>query len=492
MIRRPLIADVRDLLASAAAVYGESPEGMAVEQIRSRLDEPLRVAIAGRVKAGKSTLLNALVGEELAPTDAGECTKIVTWYQHGHTYRVYLDLRDGSRRQARFTRDAGAVDVDLAGLAADEVERIVIEWPSSRLRDITLVDTPGIASANAEVSARTARFLASAEDEPTQADAVLYLMRHLHTTDLRFLESFHDDEVAKATPINAIGVLSRCDEIGVGRPDAMRSAQRIAARYRRDPKLRGLCQTVLPLAGLIAETGTTLTEDEFRALTRLAREPNEHVERMLLSTDRFMADDAPTSLTPIERRHLLARLGMFGVRISIRLLRQGTTTDAGHLAETLVKRSGLIALREELLSQFAARRDTLKARSALLALEKMVATSRPAGIDTLEADLERVMASAHEFAEIRVLNAFRRGTVAFPERDGDEIDRLLGARGQTAHQRLGLPAGSTPAQIRSELLSAIARWRRRAENPLSSREVAEAAAVLVRSCEGMLVDIGAG
>ena len=46
----------------------------------ARFDEPLRVAIAGKVKAGKSTLLNALVGESIAPTDAGECTRIVTWY----------------------------------------------------------------------------------------------------------------------------------------------------------------------------------------------------------------------------------------------------------------------------------------------------------------------------------------------------------------------------------------------------------------------------
>ena len=63
------------------------------------------MAIAGKVKAGKSTLLNALVGEQLAPTDAGECTKIVTWYQHGHTYRVTLDMADGTTRPARFTRE---------------------------------------------------------------------------------------------------------------------------------------------------------------------------------------------------------------------------------------------------------------------------------------------------------------------------------------------------------------------------------------------------
>ena len=52
-----------------------------LRQQLGRLDEPLRVAIAGKVKAGKSTLLNALVGEQVAPTDAGECTRVVTWYR---------------------------------------------------------------------------------------------------------------------------------------------------------------------------------------------------------------------------------------------------------------------------------------------------------------------------------------------------------------------------------------------------------------------------
>ena len=49
------------------------PRGLAAGWPSSsrRLDEPLRVAIAGKVKAGKSTLLNALVGEQIAPDRRG-------------------------------------------------------------------------------------------------------------------------------------------------------------------------------------------------------------------------------------------------------------------------------------------------------------------------------------------------------------------------------------------------------------------------------------
>ena len=76
-----------------------------------RLTGPLRVAIAGKIKAGKSTLLNALVGEELAPTDAGECTRIVTWYRRGDQPQVTVHphartagdrlLHQGDRRAGR-------------------------------------------------------------------------------------------------------------------------------------------------------------------------------------------------------------------------------------------------------------------------------------------------------------------------------------------------------------------------------------------------------
>ena len=57
-------------------------------------------------------------------------------------------------------RDRGRLVLDLGPTAAEEVERIDVEWPSKRLEDVTLIDTPGIASLSTEVSARAAAFLA--------------------------------------------------------------------------------------------------------------------------------------------------------------------------------------------------------------------------------------------------------------------------------------------------------------------------------------------
>src|SRR5918992_1134328 len=110
----------------------------------------------------------------------------------------------GEPRQAPFTRDAGAMEVELGSTPADQVDWLVVDWPSSSLRELTLIDTPGIGSLSTDVSARTHAFLNPDEDRVTAADAVLYLMKHLHTEDQHFLETFHDEEVSQANPVNAI------------------------------------------------------------------------------------------------------------------------------------------------------------------------------------------------------------------------------------------------------------------------------------------------
>jgi len=485
-----LTEQVKSLVGRARELSADPTVDQRLAAVQQRLDEPLRVAIAGKVKAGKSTLLNALVGEQLAPTDAGECTKIVTWYQHGHTYRVTLDLLDGRSKPARFSREGGAIDIDLDGIAAENVARIVVEWPTKRLADVTLIDTPGVASINSSVSKRALALLIPDDDRPVEADAVLYLMRHMHADDLSFLESFHDDELAHPSPVNAIGLLSRADEVAVGRTDAMRVAERIAARYRTDERLRRLCQTVLPVGGLLAETAATLTQDEFEALEQMSGLDRGMVEKLMLSADRFVADTPDCSVPPLVRRHLLDRFGMFGVRTSLPMIRQGRATTAAELATALDSRSGVVALREDLLERFANRRDVLRARSAMLAVDRALDHMPESAAGELESEIERIRAGAHAFAEIRLLNDCRRGLVAFPGVDGDEIERLLGTAGSAPAARLGVDASAAPEDVRGRLLAEIEKWRRKGAHPLVTREVADAASVLVRTCEGALADMG--
>ena len=201
------IAD--DVLAIARSLVAQAPNQVARDEAQAvvdRLSGPLRVAIAGRVKAGKSTLLNALVGERLAPTDAGECTRIVSRYRRGNGYEVQARLRNGTTQQLAFSRSGGTLDVRLGQLEERDVELIDIGWPTSSLDSITLIDTPGLASINDENSRRTREFLEFDGERPSDADAVIYLMRHAHRSDIAFLDAFMDRSVTAASPVNAVEV----------------------------------------------------------------------------------------------------------------------------------------------------------------------------------------------------------------------------------------------------------------------------------------------
>jgi hypothetical protein len=480
-----LLDRTRSALDHAMRVYQGTEDGARLDEVRRRLDDPLRVAVAGRVKAGKSTLLNALVGERLAPTDAGECTRIVTWYQDGHSYQVTAYPVDGEPRQLRFHRDDGAIEVDLDGLAAEKVAQLVVSWPSQALRTATLIDTPGIGSLSERIAQRTWELLAT-EDEETPADAVLYLLRHLHANDLEFLRAFHDTEVSQPNPVNAVGVLSRADELGVGRLDSLASARRIAARMATNPAVRRVVQTVVPVAGLLAETAGTLTETEVGQLRQIAGLPAKEADDLLLTADRFV-DRAPgLGLTSIERTGLLDRFGLFGVRLATALLRHGVVSTATELAAELADRSGINALRDVLRSLFFERRDVLKSRSALLALDTLTRIRPRPGSEAVAAEVEQVIAGAHPFQELRVLAAIRAGWVTGKPEVLVELERLVGGAGSDIGRRLDQPADAGRAALATAASEALARWQRRAENPLTPHELAVASRVAIRSCEGVV------
>ena len=275
----------------------------ATERVRVRLEQPLRVALAGSVKAGKSTLLNAFVGQDIAPTDATECTRVVTWYRGGTTPTVTARYDGAESANVAVQRHAGRLTFDLGDLTADRVDRLDVEWPASALAQTTIIDTPGTSSLSKDVSARTLEML-TPENAVSGADAVVYLLRSLSASDVQFLGRIGAHVGGESGPLGVVGVVSRADEVGAGRADAMLSAKEIAARFTAELERTGLCQAVVPVAGLSALGARTLRQSEFAAFEALARVPGEDLQLAMLSADRFAA---ATARCPWTRRSGAAR-----------------------------------------------------------------------------------------------------------------------------------------------------------------------------------------
>jgi hypothetical protein len=277
--------------------------------------------------------------------------------------------------------------------------------------------------------------------------------------------------------------------------DALQSSRAIASRLRADEKVRSLCQTVVPVAGLLAETGRTLRQAEFNALAKIAAADRDYVDSMLLSADRFGrelpdggSEGVPDLPSAAVRVGLLQRFGLFGIRLALPLIRQGIN-DSTALAAELVRRSGLEDLREALTALFTERGDLLKARSALMALDSILRSTPLPESELLLAQVEKIFSGAHEFVELGLLGSLRTGAVVLPTDQRAEAERLLGGTGQAQFVRLGLAPTASAQEIREAATDAMSRWRRRAENPASTRPVADAARVIVRTCEGILASL---
>jgi energy-coupling factor transporter ATP-binding protein EcfA2 len=450
------------ILNAAADLYADSPVAAPVlAQHLTRFAEPLRVALVGPAGAGKSTLVNALVGEEIAPVAAGA----FTWYQDGPARRALGYPAQGPPRE-----------VPVRGRVAGDLTDVVVDWPARDLRAATLIDTPPVG--DDAVMERVWR----------EADAVLYLVRNVPGTGLRPLRHAQDAWLTRPAPVNTILVLSRADEVGGGRIDALTSARQLARRYRREVPVRAVCQTVVAVSGLLGVAGRTLREPEFAALRTLAAVPREELAVHLLSADRFTADGVPVDLDRAVRGELLARFGLSGIRLCTTLVRTSCPTQS-LLARELIRRGGLDELRECMNQLFLDRRRVLKARSALLALGSVVrADSRP-GSRRLLMDLDRALANAHDFQELRLLACLRAGRTTLPAGLDQEARRLLGAAGTEIAARLGAAYEPSEEELWALGADALARWRGQTENPAFTEDQRRAARLVVRSCEGMLTEL---
>ncbi len=470
--------------------YRERPDVFnELDRIAGRLNQPIRIALAGTLKAGKSTLVNALVGENIAPTDATEATRIVTWFRHGPIPKVTANHVGGRRSNVPIARDGG-LTFDFGRLDASDIVDLDVEWPAAELIDATIIDTPGTSSLSRDVSERTLRLLVP-EDGVPRVDAVVFLLRTLNAADIALLKQIGELVGGSSGAFGVIGVASRADEIGAGRLDAMMSAKDVAQRFTGELDRTGICQAVVPVSGLLALTARTLRQSEFAAVEKLAAVDASELNKAMLSVDRFVREDSALPVDAQTRAQLLDRFGIFGLRISIAVLRAGAATDSVTLADELLERSGLTALRDVIDQQFAQRSELLKAHTALVSLRRFVEMHPITATPYIIADIDPLLADTHAFEELRLLSQLRSRPTTLTEDEMASLRRVIGGSGIDAASRLGLTPETLDDGPRAAFATAQ-RWRRRAEHPLNDPFTTRACRAAVRSAEALVAMYAAG
>ena len=416
----------------------------ASQHLRTHLAAPPRIVIVGRVKSGKSTLLNALVGAPVAETAALEATNVVTVYQHGAPDRAEAVLKSGSTVPVTTRRGAKA---ELPVPAADVA--YVNRWmPVGAIAQHTLIDTPGLATLTTANAAATegalldgfgggfgSSFGGGLEDgfEQTRrasvdADAAVFL----------FDTAPHQDEIDFLTRLgfgsfNTLGVLARADAfddgaLGVVDPldAAAEHAKRLAAQ------LSQYVHTVVPVAGLLAETALTgqVTEQFARQVAALAPRSDESLVEAFLSG--ATADEALAGIVD--------KVGEYGLFRG----RAEAAKGAVGFTEWLVARSGLEELRlliDGPLSHFA----SLQRTARVIEKVERLAFEHPEHQREIRRLVSDVTA-APEMTDVALLLAQRTLLSAAPRSEvTHEVTAMLAA--SKPAQRVGLSADASPWEI---------------------------------------------
>lgn len=469
-----------------------------IDRARVRLHEPMRVAVAGRVGQGKSTLVNALLKQQVAEVVHGECTYAVTEFRYASGQTLVAHYQDGTSvpHTVEHLARLSVFDESIAGELA-RVRRLEYGLPAPLLRSFRLADTPGLDGMSGASPAEYVRALGrlgrdvadlyrESGEEMIVADGVLYsATKSLGAADIRLLDRFVDpsavDALAPLTPLKAIGVLTRCDELA-GADDIADQEPLVAGRaavkdmLRDNPRLRRLMFGVVPVAAIVSAGAAEMTEEHLDWIRDLLTLPPSELGRQLRDVELFAGAGTARALPDRHRREALLRLlGRWGLYTACTYARQaGVGVDVAELRTRLDEASGVAELRRVMTEHFGRRAPWIKYDVGLRDVRDEVARCRDAALATPFTVLDRAAvddvanqrnaARANEpaFAELAVLNAYYLGQLALRPGEIAKVERLVGLNGTTCAARLGLRPEASLDEMEAAIKARRSHWARRA------------------------------
>jgi GTPase SAR1 family protein len=335
-----------------------------LRQLSHSLSKPFTLAVFGRMKTGKSSLINALVGKPLAITGVEEATATLNWISYGTPAQadtVLVHWKDGRVEPIAFERL-----MDWSGKDAAVLERVSqtaylqLFADAERLKEVQIVDTPGTGSVAAEHEQIAQQFLSprageDSEEEGKRADALLYVFPPVaRERDEDSLAEFRRTRLPGSDPYNSIGVLHKWD--GLESDDIAAEASKKAERLRAS--LSDVVCDVIPVSAPLAMMARHAPDGFFEALLNHTMYSGSHdALRKSLRRDSRWDEDAGRRAT----RQSYPLPWVSFVRL-VNLLMETSCQSAAEARATSLEASGIERLELALDRRFFRRAAIIKQR----------------------------------------------------------------------------------------------------------------------------------
>ncbi|MFB3845203.1 MAG: dynamin family protein [Candidatus Cloacimonadaceae bacterium] len=260
------------------------------------LKSPFTIAFIGQMRSGKSTLINSIMGTDLAPVGINETTATINWFRYSNksntkTFRVYW--HDGS------ISDYPLHEIQKwIGMQENILRTKWIDFYSNSdlLKITNIVDTPGTRSTIPEHDKSTLGFLLEEQTlfHGGKADAIVYVINpNIRTEDNELLNLFGlKTRLPGASAYNSIAVIQKWEHL---EGFAWEKAKDRAKNFER--ALEGKVACVIPTSGLLAQVVTSNSVDVWQELLDYVRDKSiSNIEDDLLTQDDFPVESLKQSI----------------------------------------------------------------------------------------------------------------------------------------------------------------------------------------------------